>query len=554
MITRSLRTPSSGSFRIFTAYLLSALLIMMPFVQLSARSRSSSTVNVDPSNGRQRATAPGANEFLNAPVPQPAPVPFAPVISATKVDALINDDGDSKADPFNGNLATTEKIEYTVTIANNGTTDATNVVYTDTIDAHTTLVAGSITTQPIAVADTFTALGNVRITVANNAAASGGNSGDLLNNDCDPDPLGGACTNAGLTITTLAGDNTAPFAGTSTQGGQVTATTGDGSFQYNPAPGFEGSDSFTYTVTDATGKTDTATVNITVGGMIWFVNAAAAAGGDGRLTTPFNCLVGVGCFSGATADEPGDFIFLFSGTYNDNAALVLLNNQKLIGAAATVPLAGPGSITGFTIPPFSDSLPPTNQPSPVINSTASGIQLASGNLLRGFTVGNTSTAAGNYDIANTATATVGSLTILEVILNGNGGLFRADAGGVLNVSFASAGTTSAGSNGIHIAGVTSGAVTIGGSSTITGVAGSDVVISGGTVSLTSSSNITHAAGANAMVSIGGGHATGIVTFTGTLNATSGTGLQFDNADSTYNFNGTTTLTGGDAGIDILNGS
>ena len=42
--------------------------------------------------------------------------------------------------------------------------------------------------------------------------------------------------------------------------------------------------------------------------------------------------------------------------------------------------------------------------------------------------------------------------------------------------------------------------------------------------------------------------------TGTISATLGTGLQFDNADGTYNFNGTNTLNGGDAGIDILNGS
>ena len=39
-----------------------------------------------------------------------------------------------------------------------------------------------------------------------------------------------------------------------------------------------------------------------------------------------------------------------------------------------------------------------------------------------------------------------------------------------------------------------------------------------------------------------------------LNATNGTGLQFNNADGTYNFNGTTTLNGGDAGVDITNGS
>ena len=79
-------------------------------------------------------------------------------------------------------------------------------------------------------------------------------------------------------------------------------------------------------------------------------------------------------------------------------------------------------------------------------------------------------------------------------------------------------------------------------------------MSGGTLTATYSGNITQANNA-ALVSIAGGHTTGTITFnTGTLNATNGTGLQFDNADGTYAFNGTTTLNGGDAGIDIANGS
>ncbi|HET6975060.1 MAG TPA: Ig-like domain-containing protein [Pyrinomonadaceae bacterium] len=524
------------------ACLLSFSMLTMPLVPMASAMGRSDRQALSLRHSKSSPVQPAVklNLAVNAPVPAPAPEPFAPVISATKVDALINDDGDGKADP-----GSTEKIEYTVTISNTGTTDATNVTFTDPIDPHTTLVGGSITTQPIAVADSYSAIGNVRITVPDGAS-------DLLGNDCDPNPLGGPCTNAGLTISTLAGDNSAPFAGTSAQGGQVTATAGDGSFQYNPAPGFEGTDTFTYTVTDATGKTDTATVTITVAGMIWFISASAGAGGDGRLVTPFNCLVGTGCFSGSTLDEPGDYIFLSSGTYNDNAALVLLNNQKVIGAAATVPLAGPGSVTGFTIPTFSDTLPATNQASPVVTSTASGIQLASGNLLRGFTVGNTATSAGSYDILNTSTATVGTLNILEVILNGTGGLFRADSGGTLNVNFASAATTSAGSNGFHIAGATSGTVTVGAGGTISGVAGSDVVINGGTVAFSCAGGITHSA-ATAMVDIAN-HTTSTVSFTGALSATNGTGLQFNNADGTYNFNGSASLNGGDAGIDITGGS
>ena len=54
------------------------------------------------------------------------------------------------------------------------------------------------------------------------------------------------------------------------------------------------------------------------------------------------------------------------------------------------------------------------------------------------------------------------------------------------------------------------------------------------------------------------HSGGTILFqTGALSATTasaGNGIQFDNADGVYNFNGSTLLNGGDAGIDILNGS
>src|SRR4030095_6410952 len=82
----------------------------------------------------------------------------------------------------------------------------------------------------------------------------------------------------------------------SAQNGNVTINA-DGSFSYNPAPGFEGSDSFTYTLNDndTPNNTDTATVSITVSGMIWFINNNAAscltlAAGCGRLTNPFSTL------------------------------------------------------------------------------------------------------------------------------------------------------------------------------------------------------------------------------------------------------------------------
>jgi hypothetical protein len=110
------------------------------------------------------------------------------------------------------------------------------------------------------------------------------------------------------------------------------------------------------------------------------VDANAATNGDGRKTSPFNCLRGPGCFdsttSGGAADDPGDFIFLFSSANNYTGGLTLLNNQSLIGGGASASLA---TITGFTVQAYSDTLPATGGANPVITTAAAstnGINLS----------------------------------------------------------------------------------------------------------------------------------------------------------------------------------
>ena len=80
----------------------------------------------------------------------------------------------------------------------------------------------------------------------------------MLDNDSDPD--------AGDTLSVTAVD-------TSGTAGAVTAWDADGSFTYDPDGQFEylkaggsATDSFTYTVSDGKGGTDTATVTITING------------------------------------------------------------------------------------------------------------------------------------------------------------------------------------------------------------------------------------------------------------------------------------------------
>ena len=231
--------------------------------------------------------------------------------------------------------------------------------------------------------------------------------------------------------------------------------------------------------------------------------------------------------------------------------------------------------TGFTLQSVSS------------NGAVNGIALTSltgGGVVGVQVTGTGSTAGSGGTIQNTTGAAVslttlgslgGGVTLNNMNITGGGGILGTNFGtlAVTNDSVSATGnaalslttgTITAGStfsvlsssgsatNGVLLSGVAgSFSATTG---TITNAAGASWSVVGGTVSATYSGGITQGNNA-ALVSVTGGHATGTITFdTGTLSATSGTGLQFDNADGTYNFNGTTTLNGGDAGIDILNGS
>ncbi|HEX7313063.1 MAG TPA: PxKF domain-containing protein [Pyrinomonadaceae bacterium] len=351
----------------------------------------------------------------------PAAIAVAPSITATKSDAYPDPDNDGKAAPG-------ETITYTVQIANNGSTDATGVVFNDTVDANTTW-NGVFSTTPVAIDDTYSAVGNVRINVP---AANG-----LTSNDSDPD--GGAVT-------------AVPGSTTSTGGGDVNVNA-DGSFTYNPAPGFEGADTFTYTINGASAPSNTATVTVNVAGMIWFVNAAAAPGGDGRLTSPFNTLTGAGSFDAVAADQANDNIFLYSGSYT--GGLSLLSGQALIGAGSTASLS---AVTGLTPPGYSDPLPATGGANPVIGGT-SGISISTNNLIRGVTIANTA----GTGISGTS---FGTLAVADTTVNSTGQALDLNDG-QLNATFQSISSDGSGTAGISLTNIAVGSVFNGGPTTIT---------------------------------------------------------------------------------------
>ena len=397
-------------------------------------------------------------------------MPPTTVVTATKTDTLFTDvDLDGKADPG-------DTLKYTVTINASGA-DATGVTFTDTVDPNTTFVAGTLMTTPLARNDSYTATGNVRIQVP---AGSG-----VLANDSDPDGVGPA-----ISVT----------AGTflSAQGGNVVLAA-DGSFAYNPPAGFEGSDSFTYTLNDndTPNNTDTGTVSITVSGMIWFINNNVGSSGDGRLTSPFKTLADFQAVNNGTGNHPAanDNIFVYESATDYVGPVTLLNGQKFIGQDATASLA---TIAGITLAPNSDPLPATSPGAPIVNITSAGagITVGQNNTLRGFTGGNAAP-----DISGSS---FGTLNVSDVTLNGNGPALNLSTG-TLNGTFGSISSANSATTGISLTTVAGSLTT--GSTTITNSTGIGISVntSGATLAF-----------ANTSVSGSGGTGVSLTTNTGAI--------------------------------------
>ena len=355
-------------------------------------------------------------------------------------------------------------------------------------DATVTIAVG---VRPAATDDSYlpTVLGNVSIdtTTSSSFSALANDSGD------------------GLTIIA--------FDAASANGGDVVVNA-DGTFSYDPPVGYEGSDSFTYTIDNGFSDPQSGTVSLTVSGMIWFIDQSAGSGGDGRLSDPFDCLVSATCFSTVASDGGGDTIFLASGAYT--GGLTLLNNQFLIGEGATASIS---AISGLTPPADSPSLPTTNGTRPQLTTTnADGITLGSGNTIRGLNIGNTGTGTGITG------SSFGTLTLSEVAVSGTGRAVSLTTG-TAAVTFGAITVTSSTSQGINLNGV-NGSFTVSGAVDIDSTTNEGIRIqnaTSGTTSFTGVVSTTTGAQAGVSLTTNSGHA---ITFSGGLDidTTSGTGF------------------------------
>jgi len=106
-------------------------------------------------------------------------------------------------------------------------------------------------------------------------------SGEVLSNDVDPNPADSLTIYNPVAVAPA----TAPFTIVTTQGGTVVMSP-NGAYEYTAASGFAGIDSFDYTTVDSFGKTDSASVSVSVRGTgEWSVSAPAVVG-EGE-TSPF---------------------------------------------------------------------------------------------------------------------------------------------------------------------------------------------------------------------------------------------------------------------------
>ena len=202
-----------------------------------------------------------------------------------------------------------------------------------------------------------------------------------------------------------------------------------GTFTYNPPAGYEGLDSFNYTIANNAGS-DVGTVVITIAGMIWFIDdnpasepARRSTASCGRLTNPFSTL---GAFETANGNatpvvngdvtsppEAGDHVFIHSGNYT--GPLTLEANQRVIGQGATTGTIA--VLTGITPATDSDTLPATGGTKPSIGG--GGFNVVSNNQLHGLAFDDTTNTAINSN-ANVGTLVIGDVTILNDASNSAG--------------------------------------------------------------------------------------------------------------------------------------
>lgn len=477
------------------------LLTLVAFVAVAA-------LTIAASASRARRAQVRAEQAANAkaamdPMVQNGKQPNAP--SAAVVAATLTDNV-----PAATKIAPGANINYTAVISNTGAVspadDATNLQFSDQLDANTTLVAGSAHVTPIAFNDTYNWVGNTLLDTSARALPT------VTANDVAVNASGGSDT---FTLTAIAGGATA-------LGGTVTLASPSGHFTYTPplgrpniGDGASVNDSFTYTITNSAdgSLTATGTVTITLTGRVWYLQAGAA--GDGRSNTPSSSPAAMS----TAADKSTDVFYIFSNAASLNGPFSVDAGQQLLGQGVNLVV---NAITLFT----------SAAPIPTTTNTAGNCVALAGapgnNTLSGFNIGN---CTGGTAITG---ANVGTLNVSTMTINTNGGALDLTGVGTPTASVVLGGTTSTGgARNVSLVGL-NGTFTLAGGA-LSGATGNALHVDGGNGGITFSGPISNS-GARQVNIIN--KTSGTVALSGAISGT-GTGV-FLNANGTSIFN----LTGG----------
>jgi hypothetical protein len=371
-----------------------------------------------------------------------------------------------------------------------------------------TMTITPVNDAPLANAETQPVVGNTLLSVS--TAGSGPHttaSGLLTDGTVDPD-------DTSFTVTS----------GTSSTSLGTVAVNPNGSYTFLPAPGFTGSDTFTFTVHDAHGGTGDGTATMSVSNMVWYVDNSLGAAGDGRSTAPFNTIAPLNTGGSADSkDVTGDNIFLYQGTGAYTGGLTLEGSQKLWGQPHGLVVAG-------------QTLAVAGGSNPTLDG---GVVLGSGSDVENMVLGATSASGFALSGTSVGAATVGTDSAggtVSINNSGGGGLVLNTGTPAVTLSKMVAG----GTNGLVLTSLSSGTVRVNDTtSSISGTSATALGVSGGAGNLTYKGTVTSGAGVRS-VSVAN-HTGGTIDLQGPI-TDGGTGILLtSNTGTLMNLPGTLTL-------------
>ena len=360
---------------------------------------------------------------------------------------------------------------------------------------------------PTVVNHSYTAVGNTPLGVGTTPSAPAATvSGSVLNGDTDP-------SDPGATLTVTA--NTTPAHGTVTMNS-------DGTFTYLPNAGFSGTDTFQVTVaaTNALSKTATATVTITVGPVVWYVDDSKTAAGNGEAGSPFNTLAAANSAAGANS-----IIFLYQGNATYAGGASLKSGEDLWGQPFGL------TVDGFSLVTAGGSAPT------ITNSGGDGIDLAEGVDVEGVNV--SSPKGSGVAASGVNSATVGGTAAVAISGAGEDGIDISGGSGTL--MFANTSVTGSAGHSVAVGSRTGGTAIFGGNIndkgdgiSLVGNSGATINFSG-TLDISTGTNIGFLASGGGTISASGTGSTLSTTTATALDVTSTTigsgGLIFQSISS-----------------------